>query len=136
MFFKGNKADTEDAVSETFLKYLSYDKRFDSLEHEKAWLIVTAQNVCKSVLRKAYRKNISIDKIPEKSDEFHFSEVIDEIMKLPEKEKLAIYLFYYEDMSGMEIAKILGCRESTVFSFLHRARKKLKKALGDEVYDR
>ena len=131
MYFRGNAADTEDAVSETFLKYIQYEFDFESAQHEKAWLIVTAQNVCKSMLRRVFRKNVSLDSVVEQACEFKVSEVMDEILKLPQKEKMAVYLHYYEDMSGAEIAKILGCREATVFSLLHRARKKLKKALGE-----
>ena len=59
--------------------------------------------------------------------------VVEEIMKLPEKEKTAIYLHYYEGYSGAEIARLLKCRESTVFSYLHRGRKRLKKRLEEQL---
>ena len=50
--FMRNKADTEDLVQETFLKLLSTGKTFENERHERAWLIVTASNLCKDSLKK------------------------------------------------------------------------------------
>ena len=55
--FMKNKADTEDLVQETFLKLLSTKKEFENERHERAWLIVTASNLCKDTL-----KNLTIGK--------------------------------------------------------------------------
>lgn len=46
-----NKSDTEDAVSDTFVKLMRSDMKFKNREHEKAWLIVTAENVCKDIIK-------------------------------------------------------------------------------------
>lgn len=43
-----NRADTEDMVQDTFIKLISSGVLFQSAEHEKAWLIVTASNLCKT----------------------------------------------------------------------------------------
>ena len=51
-----NQFDTEDAVQNTFVKLMRYPKRFESPEHEKAWLLVTASNTCKDALRRASRR--------------------------------------------------------------------------------
>ena len=51
-----NQFDTEDAVQNTFVKLMRYPKRFDSPEHEKAWLLVTASNTCKDALRRTSRR--------------------------------------------------------------------------------
>jgi RNA polymerase sigma-70 factor (ECF subfamily) len=131
IYFRGNKADTEDAVHTVFLKYFERSPNFDSEEHRKAWLIVTAQNVCKSVLRLARRKNLSLDEANNKSEDFFYSEVLDAVMRLPYKEKTAVYLCYYEDMTAAQAAEIMGCKENTVYSYLHRAKKKLQKSLGE-----
>ncbi len=52
--FVKNAADTEDMVQETFLRLLSRKVIFQSEEHEKAWLIVTASNLCKDFLKSKY----------------------------------------------------------------------------------
>lgn len=54
--FMKNAVDAEDMVQETFLKLLSSKKQFESEEHEKAWLIVTASNTCKDELRRWKRR--------------------------------------------------------------------------------
>lgn len=131
MYFGGNKADTEDAVQSVFMKYIQADTDFQSEEHRKAWLITAAKNTCKSVLRLARRKNISLHSVQEQSAGFQYGEVLDAVMRLPEKEKMAVYLCYYEDMTAAQVAEIMKCRENTVYSYLHRARKKLRKTLGE-----
>ena len=47
----GNESDAEDAVQESFIKYLQKAPSFENTEHEKAWLITVATNQCKDILR-------------------------------------------------------------------------------------
>lgn len=54
-----NVHDTEDAVHNTFMKLIEKQKRFESTEHEKAWLIRVSQNVCKNMLRANSRRRES-----------------------------------------------------------------------------
>ena len=46
-----NESDAEDAVQDTFIKYLSKSPTFNDSEHEKAWLITVATNRCKNMRR-------------------------------------------------------------------------------------
>ena len=129
--FMKNRADTEDLVQETFLKLLSTGKEFENERHEKAWLIVTASNLCKDAMKKWWRKNESIDDYldiamePKQEDG-----VLEAILKLPNDYKEAVYMYYYEGYSTVEIADHLGCPESTVRSRLMRAKNKLQVMLG------
>ncbi|WP_151737586.1 RNA polymerase sigma factor ['Paenibacillus yunnanensis' Narsing Rao et al. 2020] len=52
--FLRDEADSEDAVQTVFLKLIQAGKTFNDLEHEKAWLIVTAQNHCKIIIELLY----------------------------------------------------------------------------------
>ena len=61
--------------------------------------------------------------------------LFDEVMKLPDKYRVTIHLFYYEDYSIHEIAEILRLTESNVKVRLTRGRKLLKKALKEEWSD-
>ena len=54
-----------------------------------------------------------------------------EVMKLPEKYRVVVHLFYYEDYSIKEIAEILRTSESNVKVRLSRGRAKLKEALKE-----
>lgn len=65
MYMK-NIQDTEDAVHNAFLKAIETRKQFESENHEKAWLIRVASNICKNMLKAACRKNEPLnDNIPD-----------------------------------------------------------------------
>ncbi|MDE6530509.1 MAG: RNA polymerase sigma factor [Lachnospiraceae bacterium] len=128
-FFMKNAVDAEDMVQETFLKLISCEKQFESEEHEKAWLIVTASNTCKDELRRWKRKleKISIFSSQENIVQKEDDKVLEWVMELPVKYKQVIYLYYYEGYRTSEIADMLHCPESTVRNQLLRGRKLLKK---------
>ena len=129
--FMKNRSDTEDLVQETFLKLLSTNQKFENERHEKAWLIVTASNLCKDSLKKWWRKNENIEDFlglaeePKQEDD-----ILEVILQLPEDYKDAVYMYYYEGYTTVEIARHLGCPEATVRSRLMRAKKKLQVMLG------
>ena len=50
--FMKNKPEAEDMVQETFLRLIASGKTFENQRHEKAWLIVTASNLCKDQLKR------------------------------------------------------------------------------------
>lgn len=129
--FMKNRADTEDLVQETFLKLLSTNKRFENERHEKAWLIVTASNLCKDTLKKWWRKNENIDDFLDiAADDPREDSLLDVILRLPDDYKDAVYMYYYEGYTTVEIAQHLHCPEATVRSRLMRAKKKLQVMLG------
>ncbi len=127
--FMKNAEDAEDMVQETFLKLISSKKQFDSEEHEKAWLIVTASNTCKDELRKWKRRQENIKSLFRQENVVRTEEdrVLEWVMTLPVKYKQVIYLYYYEGYRTSEIASMLHCSESTVRNQLLRGRRILKK---------
>lgn len=60
------------------------------------------------------------------------SALIDTVKQLPNKYRVVIHLFYYEELSVAEIAGITGAKESTVRTRLTRARRLLKDLLCEE----
>ena len=130
-----NHADVDDVFQEVFLKYVLNVKPFESEAHEKAWFIRVAINACKDVLKSFFRKNVtSFDDLI--NEPFYLqeqeSEVLGAVMQLPEKYRSVIYLHYYEGYSAVEIAKILEKNVNTIYTWLDRARKKLRESLGGE----
>lgn len=127
-----NYADTEDAVQETFIKLINKAPVFESREHEKAWLIRTASNFCKSALRSPRREHTDIDELVNirSQDKTETDEVLDAVLHLPEKYKTVVYLYYYEGYSGVEISRMLRKPQSTVRTYLKNARLLLKDALN------
>ena len=129
--FMRNKADTEDLVQETFLKLLSTGKTFENERHEKAWLIVTASNLCKDSLKKWWRKHENIEDFHHlAAEERQEDGILEAILQLSDDYKDAVYMYYYEGFTTAEIAEHLGCPEATVRSRLLRAKKKLQILLG------
>ncbi len=132
------EADAEDCTEDVFVKVLTEDITFEDETHERKWLTVAAINLCKDKLKSFARKNVSSiddDMIPdiaspEKED---YSSVRNAIMSLPPKYKDVIWLYYYEDCSTDEIARIFGCPSSTIRNRLKDARKKLEKLLKGEI---
>lgn len=132
--FMKNVPETEDMVQETFLRLMTSGKTFENYRHEKAWLIVTASNLCKDTLKKWWRNHEDLD------DYAHIlptadpreDTVVDAILKLHPKYKTVVYLYYYEGYTTAEIARHLKSPEATVRSRLSRARSILKDQLGGE----
>lgn len=128
-----NAQDAEDATQTTFLKLIQSQSSFNDTEHEKAWLITTARNHCKNILSHWWRKKrtpIDADEIIENTTT-QPNTVLPEVLSLPKKYQIPIYLFYYEGYSTAEIASMLDTKESTIRSQLHRGRSLLKTAFEE-----
>jgi RNA polymerase sigma factor (sigma-70 family) len=52
------------------------------------------------------------------------------LRRLPDRQRMAVVLRFYEDLSEAEIAELLGCRPGTVKSLIHRGLAKVKKEIG------
>ena len=127
----GNNADAEDAVGNTFLKYITKSPYFQSEEHTKAWLIRIATNICKDMYRfNKKRDYLSFDDLFNYCKTEEICEILEEVMSLPEKYKTVIHLFYIEGYKTDEIAKILSISSSAVRKRLQYAREKLKFEYG------
>lgn len=125
-----NEHDTADAVQETFLRLVQGGKNFRDSDHEKAWLITTARNVCKDELKRARRRDVPLEAAAETAAaERERDETMVLLHALPENYRMVLYLYYYEDIPTEQIARLLGRRESTVRTWLRRGRMLLKERL-------
>ena len=59
----------------------------------------------------------------------------EQVLSLPAKYRLPLYLYYYEGYSVREIASLLGQSESAVSAHLSRGRKSLRTILGGDLYE-
>lgn len=133
--FTSSADDAEDILQSVFLKLWKHNKPFDDEMHMDKWLTVVCVNESKNILRDFFRKHKDLDDniIDESSfDNSSQYDLFKTIMRLPEKERTVIHLFYYEDYKVKEIAKMLKISESAVKTRLNRARSKIKEYLGDE----
>lgn len=123
----------EDAVQDTFLRALRSGARFRGDCTPETWLTRIAINVCKDYLRSPWRKRrAAVEALehctvpgPEPADDT----LARAIMDLPPQYRGVITLYYYQEWSVREIAKILGCSENAVRMRMSRAREMLKNKL-------
>lgn len=124
----GNAEDAKDVVQDTFIRYYTISKDFDSEEHIRAWLLRVAVNRAKDIAKSFWHKNrMSLSDFDE-TLEFETpeeNELFDSVMKLPEKYREVIHFFYYEDMSVKEISELLHISENNVKTRLTRGRQLL-----------
>ena len=110
---------------------------FGRLRDEKAlkgWLIKITVNCAHEHHRKTARLTYTDDLEPLAggAEDRHDFTLWDAVCALPEDYRVATVLFYYEDMTTAEIAKVLAVREGTVRSRLSRARNRLRTLLEEE----
>ena len=125
-----NKADSDDILQDVFMRYMKIWKRIESEEHVKAMLLKITVNCSNSLKTSSWFKkteglNENIIIIPEYQD----GSLLQEVLKLPQKYRTAIHLFYYCGYSVNEIAKIESLNPSTVKTHLSRARAILKNTI-------
>jgi RNA polymerase sigma factor (sigma-70 family) len=134
MYIK-NQADTEDMVQNTFLRLMRDKTIFQSEEHEKAWLIRTATNLCKDHFKHWWSKTVGIEHVADTAvdQKYTIDSNLEKVLALPPKYKTPMYLYYYEGYSTVEIARILKRNKSTVRSWLHKGRNLLRMEMEGEL---
>jgi RNA polymerase sigma-70 factor (ECF subfamily) len=137
-------ADTEDIVQETFLKLWNSPAQVRHGVALRAWLIRVATNLA---IDRARRKPMTdIDAIPEPEDdepdaldrvigEGSVNEVDAAIAGLPDRQRLALVLVHFENMSNIEAARAMDVSVEAIESLLARARRSLKIALAGRWRD-
>lgn len=130
-----NKEDAEDISQEAFLKLYKTAESFETSENVKAWLIRVTINLSKNLLKTFWRRRrteLDAD-IPAKTER---EEVLSEfIRRLKPEYSVVLHLFYYENYSVKEIAKLCGITSGAVRTRLSRARSQMKTMLLKEGYN-
>lgn len=134
----GSRADAEDIMQEVFVRLLRAGPDFADRAHARAWLLRVAANCANDWFRAPWRRREGplTDSLP--APEHEDGGVVEAVLALPAKYRTAVHLYYYEELSVAEIAKITGKSESAVKSRLFRARAMLREALkeDDDVSER
>lgn len=139
----GNIADAEDIVQDTFVKCYLHIGELHKPEGFKPWLFQimyrTAYRQGKKRSREIPDEDIVIKADASSDGITSLDHVIQTEMEkminnavwaLDFKHRAVVVMFYYNEMSAKEIAKVLSCTEGTVKSRLFTARKRLKGTLG------
>lgn len=126
--FTHNHQEAEDVCQNVFLKLMEQGDLTPG--SEKAWLMQVTANECRSLIRSSWwKKTAPLDPtVP--APAYQMDETIQQVMKLPPKYRVVIYLHYYEQYSSAEIGRMLKIPVSTVTTRLARGREILRKKLG------
>lgn len=136
-----NEEDIKEAVQETIIKTYSSLKKLRNSKFFKTWIIRILINECNNVYSKNKKNSFEeydestvniegTNELKTKIDDLDFFILID---NLNYSERIVLTLFYLEEFSTKEIAKILKEPEATIRTRLSRARNKLKKVIEGGV---
>lgn len=120
-----------DAAQNALLKGWRYRKSVKDAASFKAWLVKIAVNESKNLLRRGFPVELDENTADEPVDREMRLDVRRAVYDLPEKYRLPVLLFYFEDMSVADIARALDIPQGTVISHLHRGRARLREELKD-----
>ena len=124
-----------DVVQSAILKAWKRIGTLRDPEKFRSWLIRILINECRSMKRRPAPLPLDED-IPAESEDSEMKlDVRRAVMKLDEKQRVPVVLYYFEDMPVERIAAVLGVPKGTVLSRLSRARDTLRKELR-ELEDR
>ena len=130
----GSVHDAEDAAQEVMLRLWKNTSGFEGDAHLRHWLVRVTINVCKDLSRAPWRlHSVPLAQAPPQpcADEPEAQAVVEEILRLPKKYRVPLYLYHYEGYSVREISALLRANPSTIRTRLSRARELLKHQLEE-----
>ena len=129
----GNVPDAEDAAQEVMLRLWRSGPPPGEEERLRYWLARVSVNVCKDLSRTPWRLHtVSLEEAAEPlAPEPEDRQVLEEVLRLPKKYRVPLYLHHYEGYSAAEVGAMLGLNVSTVRTRLDRARRKLRQHLEE-----
>lgn len=139
-----NSTEADDLYQDTWLKVVEHISKYDPAKDFEPWLTKICVNTFRNTLRRLAKspiwsgfssneeKEAIINAIPSPISE-DYSALHEAIQKMPEKYRITVILFYFQDMDISAAAQVLNIPAGTVKSRLNKAKKLLKEALKDET---
>ena len=121
----GSNEAAEDAVQDTFIRCRT---KLADLDQPRSYLRAALVNECRSVHRRSHREP-AFTREPEPQLATDLVELQDALARLPWRQRTAIVLRYFADVSDPEIARMLRCRPVTVRSHIRRGIARLREVL-------
>lgn len=137
----GNHHDAEDVTQETFLRAFRSVEQLRQEDRLTSWLYSIASNLCLDHLRRKRRlwwlplperEDVAVVTATDEISSVESNDLVHRALRaLPPKDALCLVLRTAEGFSCSEVAEIMGCSESAIWSRLARAR-----AAFAEAYER
>jgi RNA polymerase sigma-70 factor, ECF subfamily len=143
----GSRAAAEDAVQEALARAWERSERGEQIESLKAWVTTVAMNQVRSGFRRLRAERRARVRsgpggwvqtaggLPSVPRAEQTVDVRKALMALPRRQREATVLRYYLDLDVAEVAHALKISEGTAKTTLHRARRALAVALGEETLE-
>jgi RNA polymerase sigma-70 factor (ECF subfamily) len=135
-----NWDDAEDIAQETFLRVYKSADQYQGRSSFKTWLFRIVVNLCMDHRRKK-KPNISLEtvatdlaseSIPDSLETDEISAIVQRaVSNLPDRQRTALILHRYENLTHADISEVTGWSISAIESLLVRAYGNLRKTLGD-----
>lgn len=144
-----SKQDAQDAAQEVIMAMYNKIGSLRQPEYFNTWLFRITTNVCNNMIRKRMNRKEVIDEeryehvedadldfIPEEyvKNAEQRQVLLDALNELPERRKMALYFYYFEEMSYEEISEATGLSTGMIASNISRGKKNLKEALEKDGY--
>ena len=141
-----NRATAEDIVQDVFIAFYHKQEQYRGDASLKTYLVKMTVNRSHDYLRSwTHKRIVFFDKItgkgtshtPERTmvEKVEKQELIEALFTLSVTYREVLILYYFDEMTSVEIAKLLECPESTVRTRLRRARKQLENRLIDYEWE-
>lgn len=142
-----NKEEAEEVSQDVFIKIFNSLNKFKGESKFSTWIYKITYNTCLDRLKKSKKVNSvvyiedfnehqvkAIENILENIDEKERNQKIQECLQfLPSEEAFLLTLYYFDDQSIEEIAKVIDCNANNVKIKLYRNRKKLASILKEQL---
>jgi len=137
----GGHVDTDDITQETFLKLWVNPGQVREAKALKGWLLRVGSNLVMDRYRRKPTEQIEAAEnvadgamiAPQLMDQSYVAKTIDvAIADLPDRQKLALTLVHYEQMTNIAAASTMAISVDALESLLSRARRGLKEKLGPQ----
>lgn len=136
----GDRDAAEDVVHDAFVKIGGKVLALRDPEHARAYLLRTVVNLCRGRGRKVQRESRALRKLeypgPRHSTPSGNDEMWTALLHLPIRQRAALFLRYYQDLSEHEAADALNCSLSALKSLVNRGLRDLRTRLKEERDDR
>jgi RNA polymerase sigma-70 factor (ECF subfamily) len=141
----GDRGDAEEIAQEAFIRLWAVAPRWQAGRAKvDTWLHGVALNLCRDRLRR--RREIVTDSPPDRPDPAPLADVqmlaaeradgiAAAIARLPERQREAIVLQYYQGVGNIAAADLMGVSVEALESLLGRARRTLRAALVEDRDD-
>ena len=142
LLYCGSRELAEDLVQETLLRVWRHWSSVSAMDHPDRWALRVAFNLAKSGFRRVRvarrvaalsdpaRDGVTID--PDATDAIAVRAAV---ATLPPRQRAAVVLRYFNDLSVADTAEVLGCAEGTVKALTNQAVANLRRRLGTEIPD-